>query len=410
MLYANETLDVAAVSAGRFDPKLKASQTPLPRLTLATVKARWLGQDGQDATGMGDVHVSLTGLGRTQGIAAAVLTDSVRGTWVYHGPGHDRDEPSGDVTGPMALRPSSDRSALDLFFAPYRDETGATLTLRLIGQDGKMTVARFAGGASDPARRAPLPAAGRVDAKPGDDIGALANKYGTVSLAPGTYRLTRPLVLEKPVTLTAEGKATLLFSQAPADAPWTTAIKIHSGHTTLNGFAVRFEGSIRWDQEVSYGPAVIGTTDNRDQGKNNYKAGLVMTRLDLESPAPADPSKWTEAVRLMRLTNAKGGMIAGNILFGGPIEFFDGPWQFVNNDLRGTPAGTYSHGVFTGHATHDVTIKGNRAKPVEPSGKIWRFLVLTHRSAGDRIEDNVIEDIGCATETRSPGRTSPRSC
>ena len=105
-----------------------------------------------------------------------------------------------------------------------------------------------------------------------------------------------------------------------------------------------------------------------------------MTRLDLESPAPADPSKWTEAVRLMRLTNAKGGMIAGNILFGGPIEFFDGPWQFVNNDLRGIPAGTYSHGVFTGHATHDVTIKGNRVKPIEPSGKIWRFLVLTHRT------------------------------
>ena len=132
-----------------------------------------------------------------------------------------------------------------------------------------------------------------------------------------------------------------------------------------------------------------------------------MTRLDLESPAPADPSKWTEAVRLMRLTNAKGGMIAGNILFGGPIEFFDGPWQFVNNDLRGTPAGTYSHGVFTGHATHDVTIKGNRVKPVEPSGKIWRFLVLTHRSAGDRIEDNVIEDIGARDGDTIPWSNEP---
>ena len=109
----------------------------------------------------------------------------------------------------------------------------------------------------------------------------------------------------------------------------------------------------------------------------------------------------------MRLTNAKGGMIAGNILFGGPIEFFDGPWQFVNNDLRGTPAGTYSHGVFTGHATHDVTIKGNRVKPVEPSGKIWRFLVLTHRSAGDRIEDNVIEDIGARDGDTIPWSNEP---
>ena len=77
------------MTAGRFDPKLKVPQTPLPRLIDVAAKARWLGQDGQDVTGMGDVHVSLSGLGRTQGIAAAVLTDSVRGTWVYHGPGHE---------------------------------------------------------------------------------------------------------------------------------------------------------------------------------------------------------------------------------------------------------------------------------------------------------------------------------
>ena len=83
---------------------------------------------------------------------------------------------------------------------------------------------------------------------------------------PRALQAESPLVLEKPVTITAEGNATLLFSQGPGDAPWTTAIKIHSGHTTLNGFAVRFTGPIRWDQEVSYGPAVIGTTDNRDQG------------------------------------------------------------------------------------------------------------------------------------------------
>ena len=46
-------------------------------------------------------------------------------------------------------------------------------------------------------------------------------------------------------------------------------------------------------------------------------------------------------MRLIRLTNARGGMIAGNILRGGPIEFFDGPWQLLNNDFRGTPPGTH---------------------------------------------------------------------
>ena len=127
-------------------------------------------------------------------------------------------------------------------------------------------MARFDGGTCDPGRCAPRPAETRVEAKPGDDLNALVNQYGTVSLAEGTYRLLRPLVLNRPVTLTSEGKATLVFAQAATDAPWTAAIKIHCGQTTCNGFAVRFEGPIRWDQEVSYGPAVIGTTDNKDQG------------------------------------------------------------------------------------------------------------------------------------------------
>ena len=87
VLYDNETLDVVQVSAGHFDPKLKVAQTGLPKLTEAAVKAQWLGQDGRDSPGTGDVHVSLGGLGRTQGIVAAVLTDSVRGTWVYRDPG-----------------------------------------------------------------------------------------------------------------------------------------------------------------------------------------------------------------------------------------------------------------------------------------------------------------------------------
>jgi hypothetical protein len=209
------------------------------------------------------------------------------------------------------------------------------------------------------------------------------------------------------VTITGDGEATLLFSQSPADAPWTTAIKIHCGHTTLNGFAVRFEGPIRWDQEVSYGPAVIGTTDNRDQGKNDLKVDIVMTRLDLQIPAPADPSRWVEALRLIRLTNAQSGTISGNILVGGPIEFFGGPWQFINNDFRGTPAGTFSHGVYTGHGTHDLVIKGNRAKPMGPSGKTWRFLVLTHHGSGDRVEDNVIEDLGAREGDTIPWMNEP---
>jgi hypothetical protein len=406
--YSGETFDSTTVSALRFDPKLRMPETPLPRLSDLSASAAWLGQDGEDPAGPGAVHVRLSGLSRSPAFVAAVLTDSVRGTWVHRQ--SDRvpsPVPEGQATGPLVVRRGGDRRALELFFRPYRDETGSTLTLRLVEQDGKMSVIRFAGGACDLARLAPRPASTAAQAKPGDDLNALANQNGTVTLSAGTYRLTRPLVLDHPVSVTAAGKATLVFSQSPTEPPWTASIKIHSGNTTLDGFAVRFEGLIRWDQDVSYGPAVIGTTDNKDQGKNDLKTNITLTRLDLEGPPAADPSKWTEAIRLVRLTNAQGGMVAGNILRGGPIVYFDGPWQFLNNDFRGTPVGTFSHGVFAGHSTHDVLIRGNRAKPVEPSGKCWRFAELTQRGSGDRIEDNVVEDIGARDDDTIPWSNEP---
>ena len=340
-------------------------------------------------------------------LAGAVLTDSVRGTWAYRGNDAVKLGVPPDRTRPLVVRPGTTRGSLDLFFAPYRDELHTTLTLRLIDGEGRMAVTRFDGGACDPGRCAPRPAETRVEARPGDDLGSLVNQYGTVSLAEGTYRLLHPLVLNHPVTLTSEGKATLLFAQAATDPPWTAAIKIHCGHTTCNGFAVRFDGPVRWEQDVSYGPAVIGTTDSRDQGHSELKVNVVMTRLDLEIPAAADPSKWIEALRLMRLTNAHSGMIAGNILRGGPIEFFDGPWHFLNNDLRGTPPGTFSHSIFVGHGTHDLLVRGNRAKPVRPDGKTWRFLGLTHGGSGDRIEDNIIEDIGFRDDDTIPPSNEP---
>ena len=408
VLYANDILDSATLAAGRVDPKLRMPESPLPRISELAATARWLGQDGQDVTGSGDVHVHLSGLSRTPSIAAAVLTDSVHGSWVYHA--NERVKPivpQGGLMGTLAIRPGSARGSLDLFFAPYRDESRTTLTLRLIDLEGRSAVVRFEGGSCDPGRCVPRPGETRIEARPGDDLNALVNQYGTVSLAEGTYRLPRPLVLNRPVTLTAEGKATLVFTQAASDTLWTAAIKIHCGNTTCNGFAVRFEGPIRWDQDVSYGPAVIGTTDNKDQGHPELKYNIVLTRLDLEIPPAANPSKWIEALRLMRLTNARSGMIAGNILHGGSIEFFEGPWHLLNNDFRGTPPGTISHAVFTGHRTYDLRIRGNRAKPVQPDGKTWRFLVLTHDGLGDHVEENIVEGLGFRDDDTIPPSNEP---
>ena len=70
----------------------------------------------------------------------------------------------------------------------------------------------------------------------------LASRFGTIRLVKSEYLLKQPLVLSRPVSVVGEPGSVLRFSQGPTDAPWTAAIKIHSGGTTLRGFAVRFAG------------------------------------------------------------------------------------------------------------------------------------------------------------------------
>ncbi|MBV8268506.1 MAG: hypothetical protein JO252_19425 [Planctomycetaceae bacterium] len=405
--YANGLADSAALRGGRCAAWMPMPRRPLPGLTPNAIAGRWLGQDGGPGAAPGDVHVALTGLPTGRVPAAAVLSDAIRGLWVYRADDRVRLEP-GPYERPLGFRLGADRSRADLHFAPYRDETGTTLTLRLIFQGGETAVAQFAGGACDPSRRVAAPSPSEVVARPGDDLNDLANGFGTVKLAPGTYRLARPLVLNHPVTLTAEGPgATLLFEQGPGDPPWTAAIKVHAGRTTLDGFAVRFAGPVRWDPGVAHGPAVIGTTDNRDSGHNELKLGLAFTRLDLATPPAANPADWEEAPRLIRLADAEGGRIEGNTLRGGPVELFEGPWTVADNDYRGTVPGTFAPAAIGGHYTFDLVVRNNRARPVGPSGKTWRFLVLTQRGTNDRVENNTVEAIGPRDDDTIPWANAP---
>jgi hypothetical protein len=406
ILYENDRLDSASVAAGRCDPKLRMTPAPLPRFVDWKVQARWLGQDGGIAPRPGDVQVALSGLPTTLPIVGAVLSDTVRGVWIYRADEHV-SIPAVPNSEPLELKVHSNRTSADLFFGPYRVANSDEFTLRLIFKDGQNSLVQFPGGRCDLSLRGPRPEPSRVEAKPGDDIQALVDRYGTVSLAKGTYRLTRPLVLSRPVTLTSEGGATLVFAQPATESSWTTAIKLHCGNTTLNGFAVRFEGPIRWNNEVSWGPAIIGMTDALDHGHNELRMNVVLTRLDLEVPPVENSGGWVEAIRLMRLLGARNGAIAENILRGGTIEFFDGPWRIVDNDFRGTPPGTISHGVFTGHGTHDLLVRGNRTRALEASGKTWRFLVLTGASAHDIVERNIIEQVGARDDDTIPWSNEP---
>ena len=384
--YADDRGDVVTVAALKTNPAKGTAKAQAPSLPTSQATTRWLGQDGFGAD-PGDVHVAVEGLSPNRQIVAAALGDGVAGIWILKANDRVKFE-AGDWTEPLQVKRSAP-SKLDLAFAPIRDESGATMTLRLLDANGREEVVRFPGGPGDPERRAPEIPPGETKARPGDDLHALASRPGTIRLASGIYPLAKPLILTHPVRIVGEPGATLRFAQPADQPPWTSAIKIHSGGTTLEGLAVRFEGPVRWDRAVSYGPAVIGTTDDRD-GPNfkDPKHRIHLRNLDLQGDPASTP--WEEAAHLVRVVSGSSGRIEANTLKGGGVVFIGGPWTIANNTYLGPLPNTFCHGIFSARYVHDLALVGNKAGHVGPSGKAWRFLVLTQRGAHDLVKDNVV--------------------
>jgi len=389
--YADGKVDATGIVLGHTDPTLAAPAAPPVAVAWNVLRARWLGQDGRDLVGPSDVHLDLGGLPAGRSVTSAVLSDQAGVSWAYARPGSG-DAPADPSARPLGFQPSADPTRADLSFPPVRDETGATLTLVIRLDDGSRLAARLPGGAADPGLRAPDVAPTVVVARPGDDLNDLAGRFGTVRLSPGLYVMSRPLVLDRPVTITAAPGTTLLFDQPAGDPGWTAAIKVRSSHTTLDGFAVRFAGPVRWAAGVSYGPAVVGTTDNLDAPSPDPLVALAFTHLDLQGPAPA--TAWEEAPSLFRLVSAGSGRVQGNRMKGGLTEVVGGPWQVTGNVYLGTVPGTFTYGAFAGHYTHDLTVAENLVAPSGPSGKTWRFLVLTQSGTGDVVRDNTVRGVG----------------
>lgn len=389
--YADGKTDRTTVVAGHADPNLAESGPPSVAVAWNVVHAHWLGQDGMNLLGPGDVHLALDGIPAGRSVAAATLSDQDGLDWTYVKPGSGAAAPDASA-GPLGFRAGADSTRADVAFQPGRDETGATLTLTLVLDDGSSLAARVAGDAADPGLRHADVAPTSVVAHPGDDLNDLANRYGHVRLVAGLYPIAQPLVLNNPVAITADPGATLLFAQPPGDPGWAAAIKVRASHTTLDGFAVRFAGPVRWADGISYGPAVVGSTDNTDPWSPDPLVALTFRHLDLQSP-PASTA-WEEAPRLFRLVSAGSGVVADNLLKGGVTEVQGGPWRITGNDFRGTPPGTFTYTAVATHYSHDVTIAGNTVAPVGPSGKTWRFLVQTQSGLDDVVSGNNVVGVG----------------
>ncbi len=402
--YANGKGDLVSVVAGRVDPKLRTRLAALPKVETLPLTARW---NGQDATG--DVRVTLGGLPANRKLAAVVLSDGVRGVWAFKADPAAKIDIQEDAA-PLAFRVGTNRTTAELTFSPVRNETGATLALRLVFADGSHGLATFPGGACDPMLSAPAVSRNEVNARPGDDLHSLVTHGGTVRLAKGNYALSKPLVLSKPIQLVGEKGTVLVFSQAPSEPSWSGAIKIHSGGVTLRDFALRFAGKPRFRPDANYGAAVIASTDNTDNLPVVNKVNVVLSGLTLEGPEASGPGPWEEALHLVRLTGVSCGQIVKCSLRGGKIDLYNGPWRLEDNVSQGVPDKTFSHGVFVVHDPLEIVARNNRVVRADiPSGKLWRFLVFVKRGDHDVVENNSIEAVGPRDNDTIPSMNAPET-
>ncbi|WP_152053360.1 Ig-like domain-containing protein [Tautonia marina] len=410
IFYADNTIELADLTAGPSDPTLLVSPAPSVPLRSDPILAQWLGQSNDPIAGLGAAGVSLEGLPTDRTVVGASLSGTERGaTWAYT---------DASITAPVSIEPSSrpltfrrdpdDPTRASIAFAAREKAEPGEMTLRLQYDDGTFSLVRIEHGPIDSTLRAPRPEASRVVARPGDDLQALVDGFGAVHLSSGVYDLDRPLILNRAIQISADPGATLVFSQA-SDAPaWPSAITIHHGNTTLDGFAVRFDGPVRWDWSVPFEPAVILSTDARDKTTGTAKVGLLLSNLDLQGPPVSALGDSLEySALLVNLTSSENGRLLDNQLRGGSVRVFNGPWEIAGNTYLGAMPGTWTHDVFAMSRAYDVTVRDNVASPLPGSGKTYRFLVLTQDGSNMRVVRNRVEGIGPRDDDPQPHPNNP---
>ncbi|WP_406695583.1 hypothetical protein V5E97_31680 [Singulisphaera sp. Ch08] len=391
-LNGSPSSQLVATIATTPDPTLLATppQSPSVPISFSGASALWSGQDGRTAETPGLVHVTLSGLPAGWSIAEAVLSDTIGWLWT---------PTDANRAKLLTIRPLADPTKADLIFAPIRDESDALMSLRFrLNGDSVQYVTQFRGGVADPALRDPGAAATSITVDPtsisqqGQDLNTLAKQYGTIRLKAGVYPLSEPIDLPNSISLLAEPGAIFSFSQASGAPAWTSAIKIHKSHTTLDGLTIRFATPIRWAIEFQMNPAVIGSAYGEHNFGPNPKVDLNFRNLDIEyAPTTSVDSYNLTYVRLIRGNYDDSGVIANNILRGGQVELWGGPWKIVGNEYRGATAGTSVSQVFAIRYGHDVVLEANHAHQVDPTGITYGFLLFTGNSSNTTVRNNLVD-------------------
>ncbi len=418
--YANDMTDQATLTAQQTDPRKAMPRAQPIQLDWVELQAEWLGQDGADVTGRGDVHVVISGLPE-QPIEVVALSNTGGGYWVWPMPAGTSPQPAaegqegadagqepspqaadhGPLAGFYVPQPDEETYAslpidvkredgkLHLYFQPFRDERDNNMTLRVRLADGRELAGRFPGGEADPFRRGPLPADRAIVARPGDDLHKLVSEYGTITLSPGEYIIDRPLELPAPVTITGPREAVVRFVQKPQDQPWTYAILVKASNVTLNGFSVRAMKDLRFsDHWLDSSSFIKAPNRGFEKGlrRENLVANLVITNMDFDlgEVTPGEDAKnpkW--ALDLLHGESATSGKVTHNRWRGGTIDVNYGPWIIADNVYLGPPQHTQSPAAIAAHWSHDITVERNVFEMRHPYGKQWRVFCMNQ--FGDRV-------------------------
>ena len=368
------------------------SLPPATTFTYSNAAAQWLGQTPNDTTRPGWERIAVTNM-PARGIVAWQLNDPAGQTFLWTVSGQGSPWAAAPETKSLvATQDTSGNWTLD--FDSRLDTSGRPLNLLAQTVSGQTVSIDLTGGSVDISKRTPAPAATETFAGPGANLQDLVNKFGTVHLADGVYALSQPLVLQKPINLVGSAGAILQFSQAAADPAWTAAIKLASGNIQLSGFQVRFGSPVRWQDNISYGPAVIGSPDNYDfaLGRIGAMPNVVIQNLNIQGPQQTAINE--EAPRLVRMTGDVSGRIQGNTLYGGMVEVLGGPWSITSNTHTGTCPGSIVYDAFAAHEIQGLTLTGNVVAPGPNSGAVFRLVSINGRSSNVSITNNQAIGLG----------------
>ena len=407
------------------DQPLADPAPALPAVAVGTFAATYR---GQGADGMG--HVVLAGLpAGSQVVPGTAELSDAAGLYWDAGSSYGRAE-----LGMTIAQPGPGGTTADFAFPPRRDEAGSTMTLRFqLAATGSrwyvVDVPIAAGQHTDPNLRdgGPIDPAtpafvvsptstpdlvSYVDARgarqTADIQAVLDGGHKVVELAPGAYRISKPLMINAGMILRGAGAGTELdFAGLPAAIPGGI-FNLNASHITLDGFKVRF-----LDARVNFTGEHAAIIVNQDVDQR-ARVDLNVLNLDIVAPATTaavDPNnRQVLAVATTFFDTFNSGTIRGNTVVGGTIAVQGGPWLIANNRVLGAVAGTLNLGAFAAKGAHDVTLADNVVSNADPArgGLIDRFFVTSDSGYGYAITGNVVgPNVGVAAAVPGGSPSTP---